>query len=129
MPLSMGMYATPEYYMEFRYEIDRAMHRARDAFIKAGREFNEQFGRDYSGLVEGYRLDDADVALIAMGSICGTAKDAVDEMRDAGRKVGLLKIRTYRRSGLEYGCSQRCLDGGCARQNISLGNGGRSAPG
>ena len=53
MPLSMGMYATPEYYMEFRYEIDRAMHRARDAFIKAGREFNEQFGRDYSSLVEG----------------------------------------------------------------------------
>ncbi len=126
MPLSMGMYATPEYYMEFRYEIDQAMYRARDAFIKAGREFNEQFGRDYSGLVEGYRLDDADVALIAMGSICGTVKDAVDEMRDAGRKVGLLKIRTYRpfpgpeiADALKDVSTVAVLD-----KNISLGNGG-----
>lgn len=125
-PLSMGMYATPEYYMEFRYEIDRAMHRARDVFIKAGREFGEQFGRDYSGLVEGYRLEDADVALIAMGSICGTVKDAIDEMRDAGRKVGLLKIRTYRpfpgpeiAEALKDVSTVAVLD-----KNISLGNGG-----
>ncbi|NLM30602.1 MAG: pyruvate ferredoxin oxidoreductase [Methanomicrobiales archaeon] len=125
-PLSMGMYATPDYYMEFRYEIDRAMYRARDAFIKAGREFGEQFGRDYSGLVEGYRLDDADVALIAMGSICGTVKDAVDEMRDAGKKVGLLKIRTYRPfpgpeivEALKGVSTVAVLD-----KNISLGNGG-----
>jgi pyruvate ferredoxin oxidoreductase alpha subunit len=97
-PLSLGMYATPEYYMEFRYEVDQAMQRARQAFVRAGREFDEQFGRDYSAHVEGYRLEDADTALVAMGSICGTAKDAIDEMRDAGKKVGLLKIRTYRRS-------------------------------
>jgi len=125
-PLSFGMYATPEYYTEFRYEIDQAMRRAKEAFIRAGREFGEQFGRDYSALLEGYRLDDADTALVAMGSICGTAKDAVDEMRDAGRKVGLLKIRTYRPfpgpeivEALKGVSTVAVLD-----KNISLGNGG-----
>ncbi|NLA99734.1 MAG: pyruvate ferredoxin oxidoreductase [Methanomicrobiales archaeon] len=125
-PLSFGMYATPEYYMEFRYEIDRALQRANKAFVKAGREFGEQFGRDYSGLVEGYRLDDADTALIAMGSICGTVKDAVDEMRERGRKVGLLKIRAYRPfpaqeivDALKGVSTVAVLD-----KNISLGNGG-----
>jgi len=125
-PLSMGMYATPEYYMEFRYEVDRAMHRAKETFIRAGREFGEQFGRDYSAFVEGYRLDDADVALVAMGSICGTAKDAIDEMRDAGKKVGLLKIRTFRpfpgpeiAEALKSVSTVAVLD-----KNISFGSGG-----
>ncbi|MBP1928433.1 pyruvate ferredoxin oxidoreductase alpha subunit [Methanolinea mesophila] len=95
-PISFGMYATPEYYMEFRYEIDRAMQRSKKAFSAAGKEFADLFGRDYSAPVEGYRLDDADTALVAMGSICGTAKDAIDEMRSSGRKVGLLNVRTFR---------------------------------
>jgi len=95
-PVSFGMYATPEYYMEFRYEVDQAMKRSLKAFSAAGKEFAELFGRDYSAPVESYRLDDADTALVAMGSICGTAKDAVDEMRKKGRKVGLLNVRTFR---------------------------------
>jgi pyruvate ferredoxin oxidoreductase alpha subunit len=95
-PISFGMYATPEYYMEFRYEVDQAMKRSMKAFSAAGKEFAELFGRDYSAPVESYRLDDADTALVAMGSICGTAKDAVDEMRKKGRKVGLLNVRTFR---------------------------------
>jgi pyruvate ferredoxin oxidoreductase alpha subunit len=94
--MSFGMYATPDYYQEFRYEINAAMVRAKKAFREAGREFKEQFGRDYSGLVEGYRLEDADTAIVAMGSICGTIKDAIDEMRDAGEKVGLLKTLSFR---------------------------------
>jgi pyruvate ferredoxin oxidoreductase alpha subunit len=95
-PISFGMYATPEYYLEFRYEHDQAMKRAKNAIHKAGKEFGEMFGRDYSALVEGYRLEDADTAIIAMGSLCGTVKDAIDEMRTAGNKVGLLKIRCFR---------------------------------
>jgi pyruvate ferredoxin oxidoreductase alpha subunit len=95
-PVSFGMYATPDYYMEFRYEVDQAMKRSEKAFSAAGKEFAELFGRDYSAPVESYRLDDADTALVAMGSICGTAKDAVDEMRKKGRKVGLLNLRTFR---------------------------------
>ena len=95
-PMSFGMYATPEYYMEFRYEIDCAVQRAAAVLKEAGSEFGEKFGRDYSGLVEGYRLDDAEIAIVAMGSICGTVKDSIDEMRKAGKKVGLLKIRCFR---------------------------------
>jgi pyruvate ferredoxin oxidoreductase alpha subunit len=95
-PISLGMYATPDSYMEFRYEIDQALERTKAALVAAGREFGEQFGRDYSGLVEEYRLEDADCAIVAMGSICGTVKDAIDEMRMDGKKVGLLKLRSFR---------------------------------
>ncbi|PKL65526.1 MAG: pyruvate ferredoxin oxidoreductase [Methanomicrobiales archaeon HGW-Methanomicrobiales-3] len=95
-PMSFGMYATPDYYMEFRYEMDEAQKRAKDVIAKYGKEFGTLFGRDYSALVEGYQLADAETAIIAMGSICGTVKDAIDEMRAAGKKVGLLKIRVFR---------------------------------
>ncbi|MBP2134256.1 pyruvate ferredoxin oxidoreductase alpha subunit [Methanomicrobium sp. W14] len=124
-PMSFGMYATPEYYEEFRYEINAAMQRAKDVIRKAGAEFSEKFGRDYSGLVEGYRLDDADTAIVAMGSVCGTVKDAVDEMRDAGERVGLLKIRAFRpfpkedvREALKGVSNVAVLE-----KNISLGSG------
>jgi pyruvate ferredoxin oxidoreductase alpha subunit len=95
-PISFGMYATPEYYHEFRYETDNAAKRAKEVIKKAGKEFNTLFGRDYSAMVEGYRLEDAETAIVAMGSICGTVKDAIDEMREEGTKAGLLKIRVFR---------------------------------
>jgi pyruvate ferredoxin oxidoreductase alpha subunit len=95
-PMSFGMYATPEYYLEFRYEMDQALKRAREAILRTGKEFGSLFGRDYSALVESYRLDDAETAIIAMGSVSGTVKDAIDEMRDEGMRVGLLRIRVFR---------------------------------
>lgn len=95
-PISFGMYATPDYYMEFRYEMERAMQRAKGVLKECGKEFGEQFGRDYSGLVEPYRLEDADTAIVAMGSLCGTVKDAIDEMRAEGKRVGLLNLRVFR---------------------------------
>ena len=95
-PISFGMYATPEYYLEFRYEMDQAQKRAKAVIAKAGKEFGAMFGRDYSALIEGYRLEDAETAIVAMGSVCGTIKDSIDEMRTEGKKVGLLKIRVFR---------------------------------
>ena len=95
-PISFGMYATPEYYLEFRYEMDQAQKRAKAVIAKAGKEFGTMFGRDYIALIEGYRLEDADTAIVAMGSVCGTIKDSIDEMRTEGKKVGLLKIRVFR---------------------------------
>jgi pyruvate ferredoxin oxidoreductase alpha subunit len=95
-PISFGMYATPEYYLEFRYGMDAALKHAKEVIERAGREFGTMFGRDYSAPVEGYRLDDAETAIVAMGSVCGTVKDAIDEMRADGKRVGLLKIRTFR---------------------------------
>jgi pyruvate ferredoxin oxidoreductase alpha subunit len=95
-PVSFGMYATPEYYHEFRYEHDRALKGAKNVIAQAGKEFATLFGRDYSAMVEEYRLDDAETVIVAMGSLCGTIKDAIDEMRADGKKVGLLKIRVFR---------------------------------
>lgn len=122
-PISFGLFAAPDYYMEFRYQIDKAQKDAAQVISRAGREFGEMFGRDYSDLVEGYHLDDADTAVVAMGSICGTVKDAIDEMRRDGKRVGLLKIRTFRpfpekevRSALSGVSRVAVLD-----KNISLG--------
>ncbi len=95
-PISFGMYATPDYYHEFRYEMDRTLKESRAIIQEAGKEFGRMFGRDYSAMVERYRLDDAETAIVAMGSICGTTKDAIDEMREEGKKVGLLKVRVFR---------------------------------
>ena len=95
-PISFGMFATPDYYQEFRYEIDNAAKRAKEVIKKAGKQFGTMFGRDYSAMVEGYQLEDAETAIVAMGSLCGTIKDSIDEMRADGKKVGLLKIRVFR---------------------------------
>jgi pyruvate ferredoxin oxidoreductase alpha subunit len=95
-PVSFGMYATPEYYLEFRYKMDIAQKQAKAVIMKAGKEFRDLFGRDYSELIESYMLGDAETAIVAMGSICGTIKDSIDEMRAAGRKVGLLRICVFR---------------------------------
>ena len=95
-PVSFGMYATPDYYLEFRYEMDTALKQARDVIRNTGAEFGSLFGRDYSAMVEGYRLEDAETAIVTAGSLCGTVKDAIDEMRGDGKKVGLLKVRVFR---------------------------------
>jgi len=95
-PVSFGMYATPEYYLEFRYETDKALKGAKSAIHAAGKEFGKMFGRDYSAMVEGYQLEDAETVIVALGSICGTVKDTIDDMRKEGKKVGLLKIRVFR---------------------------------
>ena len=86
------MYATPDYYLEFRYKNDKVLKDARTAIQSAGKEFGKMFGRDYSAMVEGYHLEDAKTVLVAMGSICGTVKDSIDEMRAEGKKVGLLRF-------------------------------------
>jgi pyruvate ferredoxin oxidoreductase alpha subunit len=128
-PISFGLFASPDYYMEFRYAIDQAMNQARNVLPEAGRAFSEMFGRDYSGMVEEYRLDDADCAIVAMGSICGTAKDAIDEMRNEGKKAGLLKLRAFRPFPVKE--VQKALSGvstvAVLDKNISLGSKGAVA--
>ena len=130
-PVSMGMYATPDYYLEFRYETDQAQKRALEVIREAGCEFGELFGRDYSALVESYRMEDAETAIVAMGSICGTTKDAIDEMREDGIKVGLVRIRCFRPFPAE---DLKAALAGVRRvavldKNISLGAGGGTARG
>jgi len=90
-PSTMGAYATPDDYMEFKYEQQKAMEKAREEIKKINREFSKKFGREYGdGLIEVY--GDGDIALIAAGSVCGTIKDAVDELNN----FSLVRIRSYR---------------------------------
>ncbi|HRP76575.1 MAG TPA: phenylglyoxylate dehydrogenase, partial [Rhodocyclaceae bacterium] len=58
-------------------------------------EWAQRFGRRFAPLVEEYRLDDADYAIMTLGSMSGAAKDAIDEARDAGKRVGLIKLKTF----------------------------------
>lgn len=94
-PKSYSSLATPDSYMEFRFKLQTAMERAEKEIEKAGRDFEKRFGRAYD-LVEGYRTDDAELIIVTSGTITSTARVTVDELRRAGRKVGLLKMRVFR---------------------------------
>jgi len=95
-PKTFGAFADPSAYTEFRYQQFEAQLKALDKIEKVAREFEETFGRYYGGLLDGYFLDDADIVIVTLGSVIGTIKDAIDEMRSDGIKVGLLKVRCYR---------------------------------
>ncbi len=94
-PISMGPVGIPEVYTEAKVAHDMAMKKAKRYILKAWDEFEKVFGRKYNP-VESYRTEDAEVLLVTMGSISETAMTAVDAMRDAGQKVGLLRIRLWR---------------------------------
>lgn len=95
-PLTFGPLVDPEYYMETRYAIEETMRGALKLIPKLTEEFSKVFARNYPGLLEQYHVKGAERVLVAMGSVCGTAKEVVDLLRAKGKKVGLLKITTYR---------------------------------
>ena len=95
-PKTWGSYAEGDVLMEFKYAIHKAMNEGKSAIRRILAELTALTGRDHGGLVEAYRADDADVILVAMGSMAGTIKDAVDDLRREGTKVGLVRVRCYR---------------------------------
>jgi len=95
-PKTWGSYAEADVLMEFRYAIHRTMMDGKGRIAKIFRELAEITGRDHGGLIEAYCTEDAEVVLIAMGSVTGTLKDAIDDLRAHGKRVGLVKIRCYR---------------------------------
>ena len=95
-PKTFGAFADPSTFTEFRYQQFEAQLKALDKIEKVAREFEETFGRYYGGLLDSYFLDDAEIVIVTLGSVIGTIKDAIDDMRAEGKKVGLLKVRCYR---------------------------------
>jgi pyruvate ferredoxin oxidoreductase alpha subunit len=95
-PISMGLLADPEYYMETRYAIQETLKDVIGLIPKITVEFSKVFGRNYNGLIEEYRTKDAERVIVAMGSVCGTIKEVIDELRLKGKKIGLLKITSFR---------------------------------
>jgi len=94
-PVTMGDFATPELYAEAKKAQDVALRNSVEVILQAWREFGEIFGHDYLP-VETYSTDDADVLLLTMGSFSEVAMEAVDRLREAGEKIGLLRLRLWR---------------------------------
>lgn len=94
-PIAHGPYDIEKYYMEHKRLQAQGMINAKEVILKAAEKFEKISGRKY-GLFEEYKLDDAQVAIVVLSSTAGTAKEAVDELRAAGKKVGVLKLRVFR---------------------------------
>lgn len=94
-PMSVGPYAISAYAMEARKNQEIALENAADVILNVGKEYEKISGRKY-GFFEEYKTKDADYIMLIMGSAAGTAKEAVDELREQGKKVGVLKLRVFR---------------------------------
>jgi pyruvate ferredoxin oxidoreductase alpha subunit len=95
-PLVLGAAAPPEYIQEVRWETDLRMRRAAEVIEDTERAFAKAFGRSYGGAFETYRLEDAEVALVTLGTVTSTAREVVDRLREKGQKVGMIKLRYFR---------------------------------
>ena len=94
-PMAVGPYSVSDYYLEAKRSQAEGMRHAERVVLEVAKGFEALSGRKY-GLFEAYRLEDADRAVVMIGSAAGTTKDAIDELRKKGEKVGLLKIRLFR---------------------------------
>jgi pyruvate ferredoxin oxidoreductase alpha subunit len=94
-PITFGSFGTPEFYQEFKYAQVQAMDDSQDVIDEAFEGFKKAFGRTYQKLTP-YRCDDADVILVTIGSMSGTARAAVDNLREEGKRVGCIKMTVYR---------------------------------
>ncbi len=95
MPMAIGPYANSPFYMETKMNQRIAMKNAKKVILEVAKEFEKISGRKY-GLFEEYKMDDAEYAIVIMGSAAGTTKDAVDALRAEGIKAGMIKIRVFR---------------------------------
>ncbi len=94
-PHAFGALVTPDHYYEIRYKLQETMDRAPEVARKAGEEYGKLVGRPYD-IVEPYMLDDADVVIVAAGTLVSNSRAVINEYREKGIKVGLLKLRMFR---------------------------------
>ena len=95
-PVSIGAMVGPEAFMEVRYLAHAKQLSALDRIPEIAAEFEARFGRKSGGLVRGYRTEDAETIVVALGSVIGTIKDVVDGMRDEGVRIGVLGLQSFR---------------------------------
>lgn len=94
--LAVGPYAVSSYYMETKRGQRQAMINARRVILEVAERFRDMTGREY-GFFEAYRMEDAEYAVVLIGSAAGTCKAAIEQIRSTtGKKVGLVKIRVFR---------------------------------
>ena len=95
-PVSIGAMVGPEAFFEVRYLQHHKQQRALELIPQLAMEFKSRFGRDSGGLIRSYRCEDAETIVVALGSVVGTIKEAVDARRDAGQKIGVVSICSFR---------------------------------
>jgi pyruvate ferredoxin oxidoreductase alpha subunit len=95
-PVSIGAMVGPEAFMEVRYLAHAKQLSALDVIPRIADEFAERFGRRSGGLIRGYKIEDAETIVVALGSVLGTLKDTIDEMRNDGIQIGVLGIQSFR---------------------------------
>ena len=95
-PVSIGAMVGPEAFMEVRYLAHAKQLQALDVIPRIADEFEARFGRRSGGLVRGYKTDDAETIVVALGSVIGTLKDTIDDLRELGAKIGVLGIQSFR---------------------------------
>ncbi len=95
-PITIGTMVGPDAFTEVRYLEHQKQLRAADVIKRASEDFKKAFGRDAGGLIRTYKTDDAETVVVAMGSVVGTLKDMIDEKREAGEKIGLVSICSFR---------------------------------
>ena len=95
-PVSIGAMVGPEAFTEVRYLAHLHHLQALDTIKETATAFKVIFKRDSGGLLSCYRMDDAETVVIALGSVIGTIKDTIDEMRNDGKKIGLIGIKSFR---------------------------------
>ena len=95
-PVSIGAMVGPEAFMEVRYIAHAKQLMALERIPELAAEFTECFGRTTGGLVRSYRCEGAETIVVALGSVIGTLKDTVDELRERGLKIGVLGIHSFR---------------------------------
>jgi len=125
-PMSFGLLGDPTVYTETRYAIHKTMEEVIDLIPKISKDYEDLTSRDSLKLVESYKLEDAELVIIAMGSVCGTIKDVIDIEREKGKKIGLLKIVTYRpfpKKAIEFAL-KNVSNIAVIDKNISLGSDG-----
>lgn len=91
----VGSMVLPNFYMEMKHQQLQGLLKAKDVLLEVAKEYEALTGRSY-GLFEAYKLEDAEIAMVIIGSSAGTAKRVADDLREKGIKAGVLKIRLYR---------------------------------
>ena len=125
-PMTIGAMVGPEAFAEVRYLTHHTQLRALEEIVTLEAEFLRQFGRASGGLIERYRTEDAETILVALGSVNGTIREVVDELRDAGVAIGSLKIGAYRPFpvGAVREALHPCRRAIVVEKDLALGKGG-----
>jgi len=95
-PKSLCISAGNDFNFEFKIKQERDLHSSISIIESVDNEFGDKFGRYYNGLMDTYKCEDAEAILITTGSVTGTARIVVDQLRKEGKKVGVLKLRYLR---------------------------------